>query len=355
MLKLPVPTYPRRLAARAVMGAIVAAGSLAVYAAQSAPPIHHPSSEAVKEASVLFEGAQTAVAEYWLHQGLDLPPDNPAAHLPDARLIVGKYVAGVELEHGRLTATLKDSAGGGHVVQTPLPDAGHKTLGWRCESPDIPEIAQLARGCAYVPTNASDEASGSGRYTLKLAVSVGGQPAHLHSTTCLKNSRDAYRFVNGEDKALPPWKGQLTVADGPNGLIEVRTRLSGGSVKGTQAPVVHMQVGQKAAIQIGQVVAGVDHTLRLDVAAWSGCGVAPSVADDGAVHARFAGPSARVMASAFAARAGLTLLDPESLDNTQAVAGNFEGVPARKALQLIGALVGMRPVFTPGQVRFEPK
>jgi hypothetical protein len=42
MLKLPVPTRFRRVAARALLGAIVLAGSLGVYAAQSAPTPQHP-------------------------------------------------------------------------------------------------------------------------------------------------------------------------------------------------------------------------------------------------------------------------------------------------------------------------
>jgi hypothetical protein len=58
------------------------------------------------------------------------------------------------------------------------------------------------------------------------------------------------------------------------------------------------------------------------------------------------------MASTFAERAGLTLVDPGSLDDSRPVAGNFEGVPPRKALQLIGSLVGMKPEFSGQTVRF---
>jgi hypothetical protein len=53
--------------------------------------------------------------------------------------------------------------------------------------------------------------------------------------------------------------------------------------------------------------------------------------------------------------AGLTIENPDSLDNAQPVAGNFEGVPAPEALRLVGNLVGMTPVFSGKQVRFEPK
>lgn len=354
MLKLPVPTRSRRWAARAALGAIVVAGSLGVYAAQSSPSLHHPSAAAVKEAMALFEGSRTAVEVYWSDHGFDLPPDNSAAQLPDATLMSGKYVAGVKLDHGRLTATLKDSAAGGRVVLVPVPDVARKTMSWRCESPDIAEIARLAEGCTYLPAVASD-ASTQGRFTLKLAASIGGLPADLHSTTCLKTPDDAYRFVLDADKALPPWKGEVKVANGPDGQMEVRARLAGGSLSSPVNPAIRVQVGQSGAIQVGQVVAGVDHTLRLDVTAWPGCGAAPAVVDDGAVHARFAGPSARVMASSFAVRAGLTLLDPDTLDDSRPVAGNFEGVPPREALRLIGDTVGMKPVFTPGQVRFEAK
>ncbi|MEW5834131.1 MAG: M56 family metallopeptidase [Pseudomonadota bacterium] len=355
MLKLPVPTPARRLAGRAALGAIVLAGSFAVYAARSTPAVHHPSAAAVKEALVLFDGARTAVADYWLHHGYELPADNASAQLPDGSLIVGKDVGGVNFADGRLTATLRDSAGGGHVLLVAMPDAEHKTMRWRCESPDIPEIARLHDGCAYVPAGASADASGSAAFTLDLAVSVGGQPPHLHSTTCLKDAADAYRFVNSEDKTLSPWVGEVSAAHGPDGQIEIHTRLSGGSLPAPATPIVRMQVGQQAAIQIGQVVAGVDHTLRLDITAWPGCGARPPVVDDGKVHARFAGPGARAMAASFATRAGLTLVDPEALDDTQPVAGNFEGVPARKALEIIGGLVGMKPEFSGQTVRFVAK
>jgi hypothetical protein len=238
------------------------------------------------------------------------------------------------------------------VLLVAMPDAGHQTMRWQCESPDIPQIARLHEGCAYVPTGASDDGSGRATFTLELAVSVAGQPAHLRATTCLKGTDDAYRFVDKTDKTLPPWQGQLGVVNGPAGEVEVHARLSGGSLKGPVTPILRMRVGQKAAIQLGEVVKGVDHTLRLDIGAWPGCGSPPVTVDDGNVHARFSGPSARVMASTFAERAGLTLVDPGSLDDSRPVAGNFEGVPPRKALQLIGSLVGMKPEFSGQTVRF---
>lgn len=352
MLKMPVPTRIHRFAGRAVLAAIVLSGSFAVYAAQSTPTPHRSSADAVKEALVLFDGAKMAVADYWSHHGYQLPVDNASARLPDASLIVGKYVDSVQFADGRLNATLRASAGGGHVVLVSMPDAEHAQMRWRCESPDIPKIASLDKGCAYVPAAASVVPSGYASMTLDLMVSVGGQPPHLHSTTCLKGSDDAYHFVLDQDKTLSPWKGQVGAVQGPDGQVEVHARLSGGSLAGPATPIVRMHFGQKAAIQIGKVVAGVDHTLRLDIAAWPGCGAALAVADDGAVHERFSGPSARLMAGQFAFRAGLTLLAAADLDNTRAVAGNFKGVPPREAPQLIGVQVGMKPEFSGQTVRF---
>lgn len=352
MLKLPVPTPVRRLAGRAVLGTIVLAGSLAVYAAQPSPATHHPSAAAVKEALVLFDGAKTAVADYWLHHGYELPADNAAAQLPDASLIVGKDVDGVKFAAGRLAATLRDSAGGGHVVLVAMPDAQHKTMRWRCESPDVPEIARLQNDCAYVPAGTPGDASGNTAFTLEFTASVGGEPPHLHSTTCLKSARDAYRFVLTTDKTLPPWQGQVGVVPAPDGQMEIHARIAGGSLDAPATPILRTRVGPKATIQIGRVVAGADHTLRLDLIAWPGCGTPRPIVDDGNVHARFAGPSVRVMASTFAERAGLTLVGPGSLDDSRPVAGNFEGVPPRKALQLIGSLVGMKPEFSRQTVRF---
>ena len=352
MLKLPVPRRTRRALAPTVLGAIVLAGSLGTYAAQSGPAPHHPSAAAVDEAMVLFDGARAAATAYWSDHRFVLPDDNAAARLPDAALIAGKYVGSVVLDRGRLTATLKESAGGGHVSLVPLPDADGKQLGWRCQSMDIPAIAQLHRGCVYAPVPAVIGDGADGRHGLVLTVTAGGQPPRPPRTVCLGGPQDAYRFVDGDDKALPPWTGRLTVVDGPQGQVEVRAQLSGGSLDGVKKPAIRMQPGQQASIEVGQAVAGGDHTLRLDVAAWSGCGRRPAVVDDGQVHARFAGPDARALAAGFAARAGLTLVDPQALADTRPVAGNFEGVPAREALRLIGAAVDMKPVYAGTTVRF---
>jgi hypothetical protein len=64
--------------------------------------------------------------------------------------------------------------------------------------------------------------------------------------------------------------------------------------------------------------------------------------------------SARAVSVAVAAKAGLTLINPESLDN-RLVTLNFDQIPAERAMQLIADIDGRKALFDGNQVRFEPK
>lgn len=51
---------------------------------------------------------------------------------------------------------------------------------------------------------------------------------------------------------------------------------------------------------------------------------------------------------------GLTLLNPEALDN-RLVTLNFDKIPAERAMQLIADVDGVKAVFDGNRVHFEPK
>ncbi|HEZ6656494.1 TPA: pilin [Neisseria meningitidis] len=62
----------------------------------------------VSEAILLAEGQKSAVTEYYLNHG-EWPSDNSAAGVASSSTIKGKYVAGVKVEKGVITATMLSS------------------------------------------------------------------------------------------------------------------------------------------------------------------------------------------------------------------------------------------------------
>ncbi|HFC8190691.1 TPA: pilin [Neisseria meningitidis] len=62
----------------------------------------------VSEAILLAEGQKSAVTEYYLNHG-EWPGDNSSAGVASSTDIKGKYVAGVKVEKGVITATMASS------------------------------------------------------------------------------------------------------------------------------------------------------------------------------------------------------------------------------------------------------
>ncbi|HEZ4695082.1 TPA: pilin [Neisseria meningitidis] len=62
----------------------------------------------VSEAILLAEGQKSAVTEYYLNHGI-WPGDNSSAGVASSSTIKGKYVAGVKVEKGVITATMASS------------------------------------------------------------------------------------------------------------------------------------------------------------------------------------------------------------------------------------------------------
>ncbi|HFC6566439.1 TPA: pilin, partial [Neisseria meningitidis] len=62
----------------------------------------------VSEAILLAEGQKSAVTEYYLNHGI-WPGDNSSAGVATSSEIKGKYVAGVKVEKGVITAEMKSS------------------------------------------------------------------------------------------------------------------------------------------------------------------------------------------------------------------------------------------------------
>ncbi|WP_279610004.1 pilin [Burkholderia contaminans] len=101
----------------------------------------------VAEGFTLAEGAKTAVSEYFANAGT-LPADGPTANYGGA---TGKYVTGVAVAAGAITATYGNSSNakiiGGTVTLTPKPDVNTGVLVWSC-SYDGTKVVQK-----YVPSS----------------------------------------------------------------------------------------------------------------------------------------------------------------------------------------------------------
>lgn len=100
------------------------------------------------------------------------------------------------------------------------------------------------------------------------------------------------------------------------------------------------------------------HGYAIDITSLAGCPARTATADTGArlqlVSQAVRNESARAVAVSVALETGLTLLNPEALDN-RLVTLNFDKIPAERAMQLIADIDGMKAVFDGNRVHFEPK
>lgn len=142
-------------------------------------------------------------------------------------------------------------------------------------------LALLATGLAGVVYAASQPSAGqapagASRYTLKLELGIDGQPARLHSTSCLRPGQ-YYETSQGGIDPLPPWRARFTVVPAAGGLLEVQAQLSGGSLDHPVYPKLLTHPGQRATIQIGRTGpdtnqgAAANHTLKADLTPAIGC------------------------------------------------------------------------------------
>ena len=95
----------------------------------------------VAEGVMLADGAKTAVAEYMANNGGSLPSDNTAAGLQTPEAIVGRYVTGVQIDHGDIVVSYGNLASrqiaGEHLQFHPQGD--DNGVHWACGSDDIPD------------------------------------------------------------------------------------------------------------------------------------------------------------------------------------------------------------------------
>ena len=102
----------------------------------------------VSEGMSLAAGAKTAVAEEQANTGLFTGIDNTSAGLEAAASITGKYVTGVAVADGVITATFggdaSDKIAGDTLVLTPTDNDG--SISWDCEASTV-DVKYLPSAC----------------------------------------------------------------------------------------------------------------------------------------------------------------------------------------------------------------
>jgi beta-lactamase regulating signal transducer with metallopeptidase domain len=94
------------------------------------------------------------------------------------------------------------------------------------------------------------------RFTLKLEVATKGQPAHLHSTSCLAPGSEHYELTDTSMEGLPPWHALISVSPAEKGQLMVNVEMSGGTLDKTINPRILVLAGQQGTIQVGQKIEG---------------------------------------------------------------------------------------------------
>lgn len=164
------------------------------------------------------------------------------------------------------------------MLKLPDPSRSRSVFGMLIVSILIVAVSGMAYAASQPPAKQAQRghAETEGRYTLKLALSVDGQPARLHATSCLKPG-EYYSDTQMAIGKLPPWHDRHTIVPVEGGLLEVQTELSGGSLPKPVYPKLRTMPGQMATIQVGQKVEGKDgkvledHTIKIDVTPSAGC------------------------------------------------------------------------------------
>lgn len=129
-------------------------------------------------------------------------------------------------------------------------------------------------GAVDAPQSAAPAAE---RFTLRLEVATKGQPAHLHSTSCLAPGREHYELTDTSTEGLPPWHALVSVSPAQNGQFMVNVEMSGGTLNKTIYPKILVLAGQQGTIQVGEKIQGgadkpdQDHTITIKATPSIGC------------------------------------------------------------------------------------
>jgi hypothetical protein len=144
----------------------------------------------------------------------------------------------------------------------------------------------------------------------------------------------------------------------PEGANRLRIDLAVTGAAG--APAAHAQLHGALGEALHTEGNGDDdrRAYSVDITPLAGCPARTATTDTGArlhlVSQAVRNESARAVAVSVALSAGLTLVNPQALDE-RLVTFNFDRIPAERAMQLIADVDGAQAIFDGNRVSFKPK
>lgn len=220
-------------------------------------------------------------------------------------------------------------------------------------------LATVVGGSVYAASAAPDQhaatAAGINKYQLEMKLELTTDDAHaghaerMTVALCMAPGKSGTVTTHG-------WKLDATPSPEGDNRLRIDLAVTTPDGKAVAHTRLHGVLGEPAHAE-GKGVDG-KHRYALDVTPLAGCPARAAVADTGArqqlVSESAQSEPARAVAISVAAKAGLTLVNPELLDE-RLVTLNFDQVPAERAMQLVADIDGKKAVFEGSRVHFELK
>lgn len=205
--------------------------------------------------------------------------------------------------------------------------------------------------------SAQHAASATGTYEYQLEMKVALTTDDAHASHAERMTL-ALCMAPGKSGTVSTHGWKVDAIPEPEGENRLRIDLAVTDASG--APVARTQLHGVLGEALHAEGRGEDgkHRYAVDVTPLAGCPARAAAADTGArlrlISHDAKNEPARAVAVSLASQAGLTLINPELLDN-RPVTLNFEQIPAERAMQLIADIDGMKAVFEGSRVHFEAK
>lgn len=220
-------------------------------------------------------------------------------------------------------------------------------------------LATVLAGSVYATSKPSGPhvgtPAGTHEYQLNMMVKLITDDAHASH---VERTTLALCTASGKSGTVSSHGWQINATPVPEAKDRVRIDLAMTGVDGK--PVAHTQLHGALGDSLHAEGQGDDgiHRYTVDVTPQAGCPARTTSSDTSArlrlVSQTAKNEPARAVAISVASKAGLTLINPQSLDS-RLITLNFAQIPAERAMQLIADIDGMKAVLEGSQVHFEPK
>ncbi|TPG08630.1 peptidase M56 [Rhodanobacter glycinis] len=245
------------------------------------------------------------------------------------------------------------------MLKLPLPGRLRRSTG----SMVVVMLACVVAGSVYAASAPSGQRHGTvqgsaavDEYQLDMMVELTTGDAHASPA---ERMTLALCMAPGKSGTVSTHGWTIEATPSPEGESRLRIDLAVTGAGGE--PVAHTQLHGALGEAVHAEGRGEDgkHGYAVDITSLAGCPArTATTADTGArlrlISQAVRNESARAVAVSVALGAGLTLVNPEALDN-RLVTLNFDKIPAERAMQLIADVDGAKAVFDGNRVHFEPK